>query len=122
MRWLSCLRRGPAHIAEGSPPQLKSRLGGDRIDIVLHDPGQLTAAAAVVARAVGAAPAIDPDARSISVPVADRMAALADVLRQLDDAGIAAEDIAVRRPTLDEVFLHLTGHGGSRSEKTEVAV
>jgi ABC-2 type transport system ATP-binding protein len=54
--------------------------------------------------------AIDRDNRRISAPVRDRVAALTGVARSLDDAGIVVEDIALRRPTLDEVFMHLTGH------------
>jgi hypothetical protein len=52
---------------------------------------------------------INRDTRRVSAPVRDRVGALTEVLRALDDAGIAAEDIALQRPTLDEVFLHRTG-------------
>ncbi len=52
---------------------------------------------------------MDTDRRLLSAPVTDRMAALTGAVRALQDAGIEAEDIALRRPTLDEVFLHLTG-------------
>jgi ABC-2 type transport system ATP-binding protein len=97
-------------IAEGSPDQLKSRLGGDRIDVVVHRADQLAATAATVGRAAGAEPEVDPDTRRVSVPVRDRVAALTEAAWALRDAGVAVEDIALRRPTLDEVFLHLTGH------------
>jgi ABC-2 type transport system ATP-binding protein len=97
-------------IAAGTPDQLKSALGGDRIDVVLHRADELPEAAALIGRVCDAAAEIDRDARRISAPVRDRVAALTGVVRALDDAGIAAEDIALRRPTLDEVFLHLTGH------------
>jgi ABC-2 type transport system ATP-binding protein len=95
-------------IAEGSPSQLKARLGGDRIDVVVHDDGSLPDAAAIVAVVAGAEPEIDRDRRLVSAPVGDRMAALTAVVGGLGDAGIAAEDVALRRPTLDEVFLQLT--------------
>jgi ABC-2 type transport system ATP-binding protein len=52
---------------------------------------------------------LDHDTRGLSVPVTDRLAALAHVIRSLQDENITAEDITVRRPTLDEAFLHLTG-------------
>ncbi|HTE67343.1 MAG TPA: ATP-binding cassette domain-containing protein [Actinomycetes bacterium] len=97
-------------IAEGTPDQLKSKLGGDRIDVVASRPDQLAATAAAVGRAAGTEPKVDPDTRRVSAPVADRVAALTAAARALDAAGIAVEDIALRRPTLDEVFLHLTGH------------
>ena len=53
-------------------------------------------------------PEIDPDGRRVSAPVRDRVAALTDAVRTLDARGIAVEDIALRRPTLDEVFLRMT--------------
>jgi ABC-2 type transport system ATP-binding protein len=97
-------------VAEGTPDELKARLGADRIDVVVRDPGQLPAAASVVGMAARAAEvATDPDRRLVSAPVTDRMAALAETVRALGAAAIDAEDIALRRPTLDEVFLHLTG-------------
>jgi ABC-2 type transport system ATP-binding protein len=96
-------------IADGSPERLKSRIGGDRIDVVVRDAGELAAAAAAVGRAAGAEAEVDRDTRRVSAPVRDRVAALTEVVRALDDAGVAAEDIALRRPTLDEVFLRLTG-------------
>jgi ABC-2 type transport system ATP-binding protein len=97
-------------IAEGTPGQLKSRIGGDQIDVVVRGADELTAAAGIVGRVAGAAVEVDADTRRISAPVHQRVATLTEVVRALDDAGVAAEDIALRRPTLDEVFLRLTGH------------
>ncbi|MFI7490976.1 ATP-binding cassette domain-containing protein [Micromonospora echinaurantiaca] len=95
-------------VAAGTPDQLKNDLGGDRLDVVCDRTDDLDRAAALVAAATAATPAVDPAALRISVPVADRVAALAAVLRALDGAGVAVADVAVRRPTLDEVFLRLT--------------
>ncbi|WP_106401112.1 ATP-binding cassette domain-containing protein [Actinocorallia populi] len=95
-------------IAEGTAGQLKDLLGGDRLDLVVREHGELERAARIVERAVGARPAADADARRLGVPVADRIGALTSVMRALQEEGIGVEDIAVRRPTLDEVFLHLT--------------
>jgi ABC-2 type transport system ATP-binding protein len=103
-----CLVDTGRAVAEGTPDELKARIGGDRIDVVLHRADDVPAAAALVGRVTGGQPDTDPDSRRVSAPVTDRMAALADVMRTLRDAGIAVEDIALRRPTLDEVFLHLT--------------
>ncbi|MEV7969381.1 ATP-binding cassette domain-containing protein [Sphaerisporangium sp. NPDC088356] len=103
-------------IAEGSPGELKSAIGGDRIDVVLHATEELPVAAAIIARVAGTEAESDRDTRRISAPVRDRVAALTEVVRALDDAGIAPEDIALRRPTLDEVFLHLTGHRAKRPQ------
>jgi ABC-2 type transport system ATP-binding protein len=96
-------------IAEGSPAALKSRLGGDRLDVVLHDAAELPAAVAVLARVAGAEPETDPDNRRLSTPVTDPLTALADAVHALREANLTVEDIGLRRPTLDEVFLHLTG-------------
>ncbi|MEU7694847.1 ATP-binding cassette domain-containing protein [Microbispora hainanensis] len=104
-------------VAEGSPDELKSALGGDRLDVVVRHTADLPAAAAIVGRAEGVSGAVsdgvsvdvDADTRRVSAPVRDRSAALPEVLRALDAAGVAVADIAVRRPSLDEVFLHLTG-------------
>ncbi|KUJ68477.1 ABC transporter [Streptomyces albus subsp. albus] len=105
---ISVVDRGRV-IADGTPDDLKAALGGDRIDVVVRDAGQLVAAASVVGMATRAdAVDTDPDRRRISAPVADRVTALTETLRALSAAGIAAEDIALRRPTLDEVFWHLT--------------
>jgi len=105
---ISVIDHGRA-IAEGTPDQLKSEIGGDRIDVVLRSADELPAAAATVGRVTGADPEVDQHTRRVSAPVRDRVAALTEVVRALDDSGITAEDIALRRPTLDEVFLHLTG-------------
>ncbi|MCG5472196.1 ATP-binding cassette domain-containing protein [Micromonospora sp. LAH09] len=97
-------------VAEGSPDELKSMTGGDRIEVVVRDAADLDLAARIVAPICGAEPERDPEIRHLSVPVTDRVAGLVDVVRALDDAGVAVEDIGLRRATLDEAFLHLTGH------------
>ncbi|MFE2292044.1 ATP-binding cassette domain-containing protein [Streptomyces sp. NPDC059452] len=96
--------------AEGTSDQLKALVGGDRIDVVLRDAARLAEAAVLLGSPDPAlTPSLDPDRRLISAPAPDRMAALTRTVRALEGAGIEAEDIAVRRPTLDEVFLSLTG-------------
>jgi ABC-2 type transport system ATP-binding protein len=97
-------------VAEGSPERLKSAIGGDRIDVVLRDEADLAAAAALLASRLGIQPEVDKDTRRLSAPVRDRVAALTGTAQALTAGSIAAEDIALRRPTLDEAFLHLTGH------------
>jgi ABC-2 type transport system ATP-binding protein len=108
-------------IAEGTPEGLKSRIGGDRVDVVVRSADELPAAASIVGRVCGAEPEIDADARRISAPVGDRMAGLTEVIRGLDGAGLRAEDVGLRRPTLDEVFLRLTGHRAGVAEKEDAA-
>nr|WP_203604773.1 ATP-binding cassette domain-containing protein [Streptomyces sp. SID8014] len=91
-------------IAQGTADELKTRTGGDRVDVVVRDPAQLARAAALLTGDV----VVDEDRRRVSASVGDRMAALTGTLRALEAAGIEAEDVAVRRPSLDEVFMHLT--------------
>ncbi|MDK1472297.1 ATP-binding cassette domain-containing protein [Streptomyces sp. 549] len=108
---VSVLDRG-RRVADGTPADLKARLGADHLDVVVRDAARLDAAAAALRAATGAAEVrTDHDRRLASAPVTDRTAALAATLRHLEAAGIGADgidDIALRRPTLDEVFLHLT--------------
>jgi len=108
-------------VAEGTPDQLKSMLGGDRIDVVLRDTDQVPGAAATIARATGTDVEVDRDARRVSVPVRERTAALTEVVRALDAGSIAAQDIALRRPTLDEVFLQVTGRRAEPAERKATA-
>jgi ABC-2 type transport system ATP-binding protein len=97
-------------IADGTPEQLKSKIGGSRVDIVLNDVDELPVVARLVERVSDGEVEIDGDRRRVSAPVRDRVATLTELLRALEDAGIVAEDVALRKPTLDEVFLELTGH------------
>src|ERR1700733_11535695 len=96
-------------VAAGSPDELKSLTGGDRIDVVLREAGDLIPAARLLQAQLGAEVSLDHDSRGLSVPITDRLAALTHVIRSLQEENITAEDIAVRRPTLDQAFLHLTG-------------
>ncbi|WP_309052117.1 ATP-binding cassette domain-containing protein [Streptomyces sp.] len=104
---ISVVDRGRV-VADGTPDALKTRAGADRIDVVVRDAARLDEAAAVLPFPA-AGTDVDRDRRRISVPVHDRMASLAATVRALEEAGIEAEDVALRRPTLDEVFLRLTG-------------
>ena len=95
-------------VAEGSLQEVKSRLGGDRVDLVVHRAADLGAAAAIVGRTVGSEAFVDAGARVVRAPLPDRLTTLSALLRALADADLDVEDLAVRRPTLDEVFLRLT--------------
>jgi ABC-2 type transport system ATP-binding protein len=97
-------------VAEGTSDQLKSKIGADRIEVVVRDAADLAEAARLVGHTASAAPEIDADVRKVSAPVADRVAALGELMRTLQAARITVEDIGVRRPTLDEAFLQITGH------------
>jgi ABC-2 type transport system ATP-binding protein len=95
-----------AVIAEGTPEELKRQVGGDRLEIRLADGSSVPAAlTALTGLGDGAPSALDG---GVSMPVAGG-GGVADAVRALDAAGIAIGDIATRRPTLDDVFLNLTG-------------
>ncbi|AVZ74492.1 daunorubicin/doxorubicin resistance ABC transporter ATP-binding protein DrrA [Streptomyces lunaelactis] len=94
-------------VAGGTADELKAKVGGDRIDVVLRDAAGL----GLVATLLPGGATVDEDRRLISAPVSDRMAALTETVRALETAGVEAEDIVLRRPTLDEAFLHLTKEG-----------
>ncbi|MEV6518758.1 ATP-binding cassette domain-containing protein [Micromonospora chalcea] len=107
-------------IAEGAPDALKSRLGGDRIELVVRDAADLGTAASRLRAVARAEPAVDPDRRAVSAQVGDRAGALTEVLRALDADGVSVADVALRRPTLDEVFLQLTGAPSAARTGVEV--
>ncbi|SEM16924.1 ATP-binding cassette domain-containing protein [Nonomuraea pusilla] len=107
-------------VAEGTPGELKAELGGDRLDLVVLDGERLAEAAAIAAGAASGPVETDPHTRRVSAPVAGpkgaggvRVRVLTEVLAALADAGVEVEDVALRRPTLDEVFLTLTGGGAA---------
>jgi ABC-2 type transport system ATP-binding protein len=93
--------------AHGSPDELKDSLGS-RVDVVLADAAALAAAAAVLADIATGPPRLDPGERRLTAPVAAGRVTLPELVRRLDAAGVTAEDVSVRRPTLDEVFLDRT--------------
>ncbi|MFK4596495.1 ATP-binding cassette domain-containing protein [Streptomyces pristinaespiralis] len=103
-------------IADDTPDGLKNRVGGDRIEVVAREAADLPAIAKTVARVADTDPATDEPERRVHAPVTDRVAALTEVARTLQDERIPVEDIGLRRPSLDDVFLRLTGHG-TRTEE-----
>ncbi|MCX6461147.1 MAG: ATP-binding cassette domain-containing protein [Actinobacteria bacterium] len=97
-------------IAHGTSDVLKDQVGGDRLEIVVHDRSQLSQAAAAMSAVSDAAPIVDADTRRVSAPVSGGSTVLVEAVRVLDTAGIEIDDVVLRRPTLDDVFLALTGH------------
>jgi ABC-2 type transport system ATP-binding protein len=96
-------------IARGDARKLKREVGGEHLHVVVADADQLTAAARVVAGIVGDEPDIDAGAASITVPTSRGLDVVVGVAAALRDAAIPVEDLGLRQPTLDEVFLTLTG-------------
>ncbi|MEO3858224.1 ATP-binding cassette domain-containing protein [Acrocarpospora sp. B8E8] len=93
-------------IATGTPDELKATIG-DRLDVVLEDPAALRPAATALKALAGTDPTMT-GADRLSVALPGGGFRLADIVRELDRAGVAAADVRLRRPTLDEVFLRLT--------------
>ena len=106
------------NVASGTPSELKARAGSDVIEIHTRHAADVDRVAALL----GAAPsAIDAGSRRLAVPVADGTDQLVDVVRALDRHGIEVDDVALRRPTLDEVFLTLTGQPLQSASLEEVS-
>ena len=101
-------------IAEGSPDELKAQVGGDRLEIRLDERGRDQEAIAALEPIAEERPFCDNG--TLRVPLRRRAGVIAEAVRRLDEAGVGIEDIAVRRPTLDDVFLTLTGHAAEPSE------
>jgi ABC-2 type transport system ATP-binding protein len=102
-------------IARGTSDELKARTGGERVEVVVHDRDDIAEAARIMTgfMAEGAATAeatVEQHTRRITVPVTGGAKLLAEVIRELDARGVEIDDIGLRRPTLDDVFLSLTGH------------
>jgi ABC-2 type transport system ATP-binding protein len=102
-------------IAQGTADELKAEVGGERLEFTLADGGRLDDAVAVL-RPLGAGDAqVNRHTRHLTLPVDGGAAVLVRAVRELDAAGITVQDIGLRRPTLDDVFLSLTGHAAEAS-------
>jgi ABC-2 type transport system ATP-binding protein len=109
-------------IAEGTSDELKDRVGGEGLEVKLDDAAQAESAVAALAEMCAAAPEVED--RVVRMQVGGRDGLIAEAVRRLDRAGVGIDDIAVRRPTLDDVFMTFTGHaveGESDEDREEVA-
>jgi ABC-2 type transport system ATP-binding protein len=97
-------------IARGTSDQLKAQTGGERVEVVVHAPDLLATATDLLTSHSKGEATVDRHTRRITVPVAGGAKLLAEIIRELDAHGIEIDDIGLRRPTLDDVFLSLTGH------------
>ncbi len=105
-------------IAHGTSDALKTQVGGDRLEIVVHAGSDLGAAVAALRKVSDGDASVDAVTRRVTAPVSGGSTVLVDAVRVLDDAGVAIDDLALRRPTLDDVFLTLTGHGAEDDAPT----
>ncbi len=96
-------------VATGTLGELKASVGRDVIEIVVCDPSRLDQAGQILERTTSGRPRLDRGARRVSVPTGGGAGELATVIGRLEDAAVPVDEIGVRRPTLDEVFLTLTG-------------
>jgi len=104
-------------IAEGTSDELKNQIGGERIEITLEDPADADAAVTALAPLAEDRPAVEGNI--VRAPVRRRHGLIPEIVRSLDDAGASIDDIALQRPTLDDVFLVLTGHAAEEEEAPE---
>ncbi|HEX8496115.1 MAG TPA: ATP-binding cassette domain-containing protein [Actinomycetales bacterium] len=106
-------------IAGGTADQLKSQVGGERLELVVSDPARLGDAREVLASVGSGETVVDEHTRRMTVPVLGGSGALVEALRRLDQAGIDVQDVGLRRPTLDDVFLTLTGKPSAETAEPE---
>jgi ABC-2 type transport system ATP-binding protein len=95
-------------IAAGTSDELKDRVGGERLEVQLENPAEAERAVAALAEIAEERPYVEDD--TVRAAVQRRSGIIADAVRRLDDADVCIEDISMRRPTLDDVFIALTGH------------
>jgi ABC-2 type transport system ATP-binding protein len=101
-------------IASGTADELKSKVGGERVEVVVERAADLESARAILARACVADVTVDEHSRRLTAPADGGTEQLIMVIRALDDAGVPLHDVGLRRPTLDDVFLTLTGHAAEQ--------
>jgi ABC-2 type transport system ATP-binding protein len=101
-------------IAEGTSDELKDQVGGEALEITLEDAGDAERAIGALDGFCSAPP--ERDGVVLRVPVAERKGTIAAAVQRLNDAGVGIDDISMRRPTLDDVFLKLTGHAAEEAE------
>jgi ABC-2 type transport system ATP-binding protein len=104
-------------IAEGTSDELKDQVGGEALEITLEDGGDAERAIAALEGFCAAPP--ERDGAVLRVPVAERKGTIAAAVQRLNDAGVGIDDISMRRPTLDDVFLKLTGHAAEEEEEED---
>ena len=105
-------------VAQGTPDELKTSIGLSTLQLALVDGEKLHAAASVVERVTGEAPVLSPATRQVTVPL-QRSDQSVDILVALRDQGIAVDSVSVQKPSLDEVFLALTGHDTGETDNDQ---
>ncbi|MFF3721916.1 ATP-binding cassette domain-containing protein [Streptomyces erythrochromogenes] len=106
-------------IARGTSDELKARTGGERVEVVVHERAHIAGAREVLAGFGKGETTVEEHTRKLTVPVSGGAKLLAEVIRELDGRGIEIDDIGLRRPTLDDVFISLTGHAAERAAEED---
>jgi ABC-2 type transport system ATP-binding protein len=106
-------------IAHGTPDGLKTEIGGERVEFVLANSADLPPAHTILSQLAVGEIQEDAQTRKLTAPVTGGVDALRQVLQRLADANIAAVDVGLRRPTLDDVFLTLTGHSAEEVAESD---
>jgi ABC-2 type transport system ATP-binding protein len=101
-------------IAEGTSAQLKAKVGGERVHLTVAREADLAAASDVLGRHANGPPQVHPPTRTVEAPVASAARRMPGIAADLDAAGVLLDDLSIRRPSLDDVFLILTGHTAGR--------
>lgn len=102
-------------IAHGTAEELKDQIGGDRIEITIREAGRVADAVAAIRQVSAGEPSVED--RHLAAPVSGGSTVLVEAIRALDAQGIEVDDLVLRRPTLDDVFLTLTGHAAEEPEQ-----
>ncbi|MFJ3932375.1 MULTISPECIES: ATP-binding cassette domain-containing protein [unclassified Streptomyces] len=108
-------------IARGTSDELKARTGGERVEVVVHRPDEIEPACEVLAGRGKGEVTVVRHTRKLTVPVTGGAKLLAEVIRDLDARGVEIDDIGLRRPTLDDVFISLTGHAAESAAADDEA-
>ncbi|WP_156727248.1 ATP-binding cassette domain-containing protein [Streptomyces apocyni] len=103
-------------IAEGTPDELKRRVGGDRLEVSVTDTSDLAVVTTALASLSAEQPTVDQDSRTASIALSGGIKAIASISAELEAAGVEPLDFAVRRSSMDDVFLALTGHSSAASD------
>ena len=106
-------------IARGTADQLKAQVGGERIEVVIRERTNIQRASQILARDAGHEVSLDEHTRRLTVAAEGGAQRLVEIVRDLDEASIDIDDIGLRRPTLDDVFMSLTGHAAEIAEQAE---
>jgi ABC-2 type transport system ATP-binding protein len=107
-------------IANGTADELKAQIGGERLEVTLEDDGDVEAAISALGELCVERPVFEDGV--VRAPVRQHAGVIAEAVRRLDSAGVGIDDIVLRRPTLDDVFIALTGRAAAVEPSNELPI